>query len=265
MAVLRFPEPVASGAPTELAADLGGFRLQGASVAARATALAVPDFGVALDVGRLSPCVAAQPVVLLSHAHLDHSAGLLAYLNLRVRFHPEAPPVVVVPAEILPALQAALAVMPGLESVRKRVNLEEVLRGVRDGEEVPLPGGTARAFARDHGVPTLGFALRRPGARRPALVYAADGRAGQFAERPELLDADVAVVECSFVEANRRVAAALGGHAHVRDWLEIAPLLPCNVLVLAHLPALSRGELLPLLQPLRAALGAGRGLLAWAE
>ncbi len=265
VACVRFPAPVATGVGAELEAEVAGVYLRGASVAARATAFAVPELGVALDLGRLSPAVAAQPVVLLSHAHLDHSAALLAYLNLRARFYPEEPPTVYLPEAIRKPFLAALALMPGLESVRKRLDLETVLRGVEDGEEVVLPGGRARAVARDHGVPTLGWVLRRAAGGRAVLAYGADGRAAQLLARPELVDAAVAVVECSFVEANRRVAAVLGGHAHVSDLAELAPRLACQVLVLAHLPVLPREELVLALAPVRDALGEGRELVIWAE
>ncbi len=260
-----FPELVPGGAPRELEAEVGGLHLRGSSVAARATSFAVPEFGVALDLGRLSEVIVAQPVVLLSHAHLDHSAALLAYLNLRARFHPGDPPQVVVPEALVAPFLTALAAMPGLESVRKRLDLHAVLRGASDGDEIPIPGGTARAFSRQHSVPTLGWALRRQGEPRPRLVYAADGLAAQFQFRPELLDAEVAVVECSFVDGNHRLAAALAAHTHLADWLELAPRLSARVVVLAHLPALPRHELAAALRPLAAVLPPGCRLVAWAE
>jgi hypothetical protein len=33
------------------------------------------------------------------------------------------------------------------------------------------------------------------------------------------------------------VAARLGGHGHLQDWIELLPVLRCDALVLAHLPA----------------------------
>ncbi len=247
------PRPVDSGAPAELEMDLDGITLAGTSVAARATGFAVPEFGVALDVGRLSPRLAAQPVVLLSHGHLDHLAGILAYLNVRARFHAGVPPRVAAPRGVAEPLLAALAVMPGMESVRKRLSLEDVVLAVEPGETVTVPGGAATSFAVDHGVPSLGWALRRPGEPRPCLVYAGDGAVGPFAADPGLLDAATAVVECTFVEKNRRIAARLARHAHILDWVELAPALRCGRLVLAHLPPLPAAELATLAAPLTAA------------
>jgi ribonuclease BN (tRNA processing enzyme) len=257
-----FPQPVPGAAPPELEMGFDDLHLVGTSMAARATAFAVPDFGVDLDIGRLTPMLAAQPTVLLSHGHLDHTSGILAYLNLRVRFHPDEPPRVVAPAPIAGPLLRALELMPGMESVRKRVRLDDVIVAAEPGVPVPLPGGSATPFAVEHGVPTLGWALRRRGEGRPALVFAADGGTGPFAADPGLLDAAVAVVECTFVEKNRVIAARLAAHAHLSDWLELAPRLACDVLVLTHLPPVPAAELATLMRPLAAALG-GR-LVVWA-
>ncbi len=257
-----FPCATGAGYAPDLELRVAGLTVRGTSIAARATAFAVPALGVALDVGRMSPTMAEQPVVLLSHGHLDHLSGVLAYLNVRARFHRGQPTALVAPGPVAAALRSALAAMPGMESVRKRMRLEDAVVGVAAGDTVALPRGTATAFALDHGVPALGWALRRPRRRRPDLVYAADGSTAPFAADPALLDARVAIVECTFLENNRRVAARLAKHAHLKDWLEIAPALRCDHLVLAHLPPMPAAEVGALVAPLAARL-TGQ-LIAWA-
>jgi ribonuclease Z len=261
MTAIAFPKAVGEPFSPELELCLAGLTLRGTSVAARATAFAVPEFGVALDVGRLTPAIATQPVVLLSHGHLDHLSGVLAYLNVRARFHTGEPTRLVVPESVAGPLTQALALMPGMESVRKRLRLEEVIVGITPGERVKVPGGTAVPFAVDHGIATLGWALHRPRRRRPVLVYAADGSTAPFVADPGLLDAEVAVVECTFLERNRKVAARLAKHAHLSDWVALAPKLRCDHLVLAHLPPMPAKEISVLLAPLAERLP-GR-LVAW--
>ncbi len=258
-----FPAPVADGNPRELEAGFAGVTLRGTSVAARATAFAVPELGVALDLGRLAPSVAAQPVVLVSHTHLDHFSAVLAYLNLRARFWPETPPRLLVPREVAEPLKAALRVMPGVDSVRKRLEVDAAVVGVAPGEEVALPAGRAEAFAADHGRPALGWRLYRGEDRRAVLVWAGDGTTDPFVARPELLDGAVAVVECTYLEDNRRIAARLARHAHLKDWVELAPRLTCDTLVLAHLPEAPRADLARAALPLAAALAAP--LVLWAN
>jgi ribonuclease BN (tRNA processing enzyme) len=260
---IELPEAVAAEVPRELELRRAGFILRGTSVAARATAFALPELGVALDVGRLTPAIAAQPVVLVSHGHMDHIAGLLAYLNVRARFHPEEPPKIHCPAEMAAPLKQALALMPGMEAVRKRLDLDDVVRGAAVGETVELPGGSATPFAAEHSVPTLGWRVRQRDGERPLLAFAADGTTKPYREAPELLDAVVAVVECTFVERNRRVAARLSRHAHVADWIEAAPGLTCDTLVLAHLPPLPPEALVRLARPLARAFP-GR-LVLWSD
>jgi ribonuclease BN (tRNA processing enzyme) len=259
---IHFPTAAEVDLPPELERAFFSFTLRGTSVAARATAFAIPELGVVLDLGRLTPTLAAQPVVLLSHAHLDHLAGILAYLNLRARFFPEPPPRVYCPPAVAAPLRDALALMPGVDSVRKRLDLESVISGVKAGETVALGSGSARAFVADHGPAALGWTLFGEGGGRPLAVYAGDGSVDPFAAAPELLDAEVAIVECSFVERNRRIAARLARHAHLSDWIELAPRLTCDALVLAHLPQMAADELDELAQPLARAL-AGE-LVLWA-
>jgi ribonuclease BN (tRNA processing enzyme) len=246
----------------ELELDLGAITLCGASLAARATAFTIPELDVALDLGRLVPATADRSTVLLTHGHLDHLSGILAYLNLRARFHPGETTRVWGPEPVIGPLRQALAVMPGMESVRKRMRLDEVLREVRPGETVPLPHGTARAFAVEHGVPGLGWALVTPGEPRPVLVYGGDGATTPYEASPGLLDAGAALVECTFPEPNRRVVARLSGHAHLLDWVDLAPRLRCHTLILMHLPALPWVELEALATPLAEAFP-GR-LVLWA-
>jgi ribonuclease BN (tRNA processing enzyme) len=247
---IGFPAVAQTDLPPELEMGFAAFTLRGTSVAARATAFAIPELQVALDLGRLTPVLAEQPVVLLSHAHLDHLAGVLAYLNLRARFFLDRPPRLYCPAAVAAPLREALALMPGVEAVRKRLDLQAVICGVAAGEEVALAVGRARAFAADHGIPALGWTLLDGTGGRPLCVYAGDGSTDPFLAAPELLDAEVAIVECSFVERNRRIAARLARHAHLADWVRLAPRLTCDALVLAHLPQTPASALDELAAPL---------------
>lgn len=261
MPEIAFAKALPSGMPPELVVRFDSFTLVGTSVAARATAFAVPELGVALDVGRLSPAITAQPVLLLSHAHLDHLSGLLAWLNVRARFHGGEPTGVVCPRGMAEPLQQALEIMPGMESVRRRLDLSTVIRGVDPGQEIELRAGVAVPFAVEHGVEALGWRLFARSGGRALLAYAGDGTTEPFLRAPELLDATTAVVECTFLERNRRIAARLAAHSHLLDWVEVAPRLTCDHLVLAHLPPLDRAAIEELTATLAAVF---RGqLVAW--
>ncbi len=181
--------------------------------------------------------------MLLTHCHSDHVAGLVAWLSAHTRHYQGAPTRVFIPAERRDPLLEALRIWPELEGVRRRVDLDQVLIPVRSGDRVDLAGdGWARAFEVHHSVPSVGWAIGANRSPRPDFVFAGDGTVLPFQADPSLLDARLAVVDCSFVADGTRVAARLGGHAHIQDWLQIHPDLPCDILVLAHLPADARAD-----------------------
>lgn len=233
---LSYPDRRTAASP-ELALGLpGGLELVGFSVAALATAYAVPQLGIALDMGRCSPTLAAQDTVLLSHCHSDHTAGLIAWLSAHTRRHPDRPTRVLAPEARRDALVDALQVWPDLDGVRRRVVLEDVVQPAAAGDRIALPSGVeATAFAVHHGAPSLGWSLRVAGCGRPSLVYTGDGTILPFRENPSLLDADAAVVDCTFAASGQRVAARLGGHGHLLDWLDLGPSLSTGLLILSHL------------------------------
>jgi phosphoribosyl 1,2-cyclic phosphodiesterase len=231
------PTAAGRGVP-ELRLDLGGLTVVGMSLGSLATAFAVPEAGVAVDMGRCSRVLADQPTVLVTHCHSDHAAGLLAWLSARTLRPDAAASRVVVPAPRREALLAAVSAWPDLRRVHRFMDLQEVVVAAEPGDRIELPGGGwARAFATRHTVPSLGWQLRVGGSSRPRLVFTGDTSVDPVRAEPELLATDAAVVDCSFVGRGERLAARLSGHGHLQDWLELLPDLPCTTLVLAHLPA----------------------------
>lgn len=237
---VRFP--ALTGDHGELCIDGGGGTLCGVSVAALATAFAVRHHRTAIDMGRCSPLLAAQDTVLLTHCHSDHVAGLIAWLSAHTRRHRDRPTRVVVPTEKHAELLAALEIWPDLDGVRRRVDLAEVLCAARPGDVINVAGGTATAFAVRHNTAGLGWAVASGEGRRPDLVFTGDGTVEPFREDPSLLHAATAVVDCSFIDPGTRVAARLGGHGHLADWIELLPDIACDTLVLAHLPPEATAE-----------------------
>ncbi len=227
----------------ELQLDTAGVAIAGVSIAALATAFAIDRFKTAIDMGRCSALLAAQETVLLTHCHSDHVAGLIAWFSAHTRRHRGRPTRVVVPDGRRAELLAALEIWPDLDGVRRRVDLDEAMVSASPGTVIQLAeGGSARAFAVRHNTAALGWTLSNGGSARPAVVFAGDGTVEPFRADPSLLDAEVAVVDCSFIDPGTRVAARLGGHGHLMDWIELLPELSCDALVLAHLPPETTAE-----------------------
>jgi len=238
---VRFP--TVSADLWELQLDIPGTPVAGVSIAALATAFAIDRFKTAIDMGRCSALLAAQETVLLTHCHSDHVAGLIAWLSAHTRRHRGHPTRVVVPEKRRAELLAALEIWPDLDGVRRRVDLDEAMVSASPGTNIQLAeGGSARAFAVRHNTAALGWALSNGGSPQPAMVFAGDGTVEPFRADPSLLDAEIAVVDCSFIDPGTRVAARLGGHGHLMDWIELLPELKCDALVLAHLPPETTAE-----------------------
>jgi ribonuclease Z len=135
---------------------------------------------------------------------------------------------------------------------------------VRPGDVVPLRRGfNLRFLATSHWVETLGCWLEwvrrrlRPAlagasaeelrhlheagevvteeVSTPLLAYLADTGPGVFPENPVLSQAEVLVVECTFLRPADRERARRFGHMHLDDLVELAPRLENRHLVLTHL------------------------------
>jgi glyoxylase-like metal-dependent hydrolase (beta-lactamase superfamily II) len=234
---VQFPVPTNTGTG-ELRLRVGTLELIGTSISALATAFVVDDLKTAIDMGRCTALLAEQETVLLTHCHSDHVAGLVAWLSAHTRRYRGSPTTIVMPTDRRQQLLDALQVWPDLDGVRRRVDLADSLIGARPGDTVALArGGWARCFRMHHSTAALGWAVGAAGTERPWFVFAGDGTVLPFADDPDLLDATIAVVDCSFLDTGTRVAARLGGHGHLQDWIELLPVLRCDALVLAHLPA----------------------------
>lgn len=63
--------------------DCGDFTLQGYSVAGEESVVCVPELDVVFDIGRAPRECLSINHVLLTHGHMDHSAGIGYYFSQR--------------------------------------------------------------------------------------------------------------------------------------------------------------------------------------
>lgn len=247
----------------QLYLDRLGVHLEGQSVAGVETWLRVPEWNLAIDVGRSPEHVARCKHLALTHAHMDHAGGLAQYLSVRQLYSLGAP-MVYAPAESCDALRAIVDTWGRLHGRP----FDWTLVGLRPGDEVPLGSGRfLRALQADHVVPALGYAvLERPHRRRAEFANASAEVLRQLAnsgvvvteptERvllavsgdtmPSVLDhvtelhtAEVVAMETTFLDARRTVAdARVGGHTHLDDVIDRAETLRPHVFVPYHVSQL---------------------------
>jgi len=243
----------------ELATSWGPLQLAGGSRAGDGTVLLLPQLGLALDAGRPHRALPPLPTVLVSHGHLDHLGGLTYWASQR--FLNSIPGgTAVVPTAIARDVRSLLELSARLEGGRP---YDVAVVEVDDGSRYPLRRDLeVELFATDHWVPTLGSSLlwrhrhlrsdlaglpEREIALRAAagetvtsedevrlLAYCADTGPGVFERHPEVLSAEVLLLECTFYRPGDRERAAEFGHLHLDDLLAVAPRLGCRHLVLLH-------------------------------
>src|SRR5436853_2892428 len=62
---------------------VGDVLLQGFSLAGEETVIALPEMGLAFDIGRGPREIISLETICLSHGHMDHAAGIAYYFSQR--------------------------------------------------------------------------------------------------------------------------------------------------------------------------------------
>lgn len=220
---------------------LDDIRIVGYSVAGEETVIAAPELNVCFDIGKAPADVLPVDHVLLSHGHMDHSAGIAYYLSQR-NFVGNAPGTVLAPERLVDPIKNLLHVWGSIEG---HVTPAKIV-GMQPGDEYAIRRGlVARAFRINHGVPSLGFvivevrrklrpelidksgpelvALKKQGIEIeytmevPLIAYCGDTADGDWVQYDMVRKAKVLILECTFFEADHVKRARAGYHMHVKD------------------------------------------------
>lgn len=237
----------------------GPYTIRGVSIAGVHTSLLVRELGCLFDAGIALRSLAGAENIFLSHGHADHSGALVALLGIRGLMRMR-PPRVYLPAEIAEPVQAALDIFARVQ----RYEFKLTLVPMRPGDERSLrPDLSVRAFRTQHTGPSLGYQFftrvpklkpefrdlpgREIGARRRRgdplfdfeerhlLAYATDTLLDVLEATPTLATTRVLILECSFLDGRKDIAASrAGGHVHLDELLQKAAYFENEALVLMH-------------------------------
>lgn len=236
--------------------------LHGFSVAGIETCIEARSLGLLLDLGRCSRTAVNQPVVLVSHGHLDHMGAVVQHAARRAMLG-MTEGTYLVPRATAPHLEqlfAAAGALDGGTIPRRIVPISPgedfdlgKTRWVRPFEtfhRVPSQGYTVwerrhrlRADLRGRATEELGELRRRGGVLdepydAPILSFTGDTRVDVLERTPELLSVETLVMECTFLDERVAVSDVRGmGHTHLDEVLERAELLPERDVVLSHFSA----------------------------
>lgn len=135
--------------------NLGGHDIFARSVGGVETCFIIPRFDVCLDIGRCPRGAERMGHLLLTHAHIDHAAGLPYYVSLRALMSMK-PPKVACPEASSATLKTILDLWATLQADSDRLHLQPVQPGDRIGL---ARGAFAVAFRSPHRIACVGYTI----------------------------------------------------------------------------------------------------------
>jgi ribonuclease Z len=238
------------------AADLD---IMGYSVAGEETVIAVPLLDVCFDVGRAPQQIIPINHVLLTHGHMDHSAGIAYYLSQR-NFCGLKAGTVLAPANLADVITDLLHNWEKLDGQR----IPATIVPMRPGEEYEVkPSIFARAFATRHTSGSVGYTiiekrkklrpelLGMPGHQLvqlklkgeaidhtveiPIVSYFGDTSYMDFWKNESIAKSKVLIIECTFFIEEHAERAEAGRHMHVSEFAGLIEKMQNERIIITHL------------------------------
>ncbi len=235
------------------------FRVQGLSVAGEETTVQIPELDVAFDVGMCPRPVLAAKFIALSHGHMDHVAALSYYFSQR-NFQGMGVGTVICPPALEQPIHNLMKAWVDIELQRTPYRVIPLAHE----EELEIKNNHfLRAFETVHTCPSMGYTvIERRSKLRPDLVglpqekllelkekgeqitqtlevplvcYTGDTAWGPHFDRQDVLEAQVLITECTFVEPGDQARAGVGKHLHINDVVRLVQRSKAQAVVLTHL------------------------------
>ncbi len=236
-----------------------GYTVEGYSRAAVQTYWRVPELKLGFDLGGQPWSFMGTDTWFVSHAHLDHISSLPVYVARR-RMMKMEPPTIYLPEHTIEDVQRILKLFQRLDRGRMPCNLLPI----RPGDEIELSREhVVTVSATCHTVPSMGFVVwerRRklkpefqglPGdkirdlrlsgtdvtaeTRLPIVGYLGDSAPGGLDACPALYEAQILIMELTFVApGHRRERIHKFGHMHLDDLLERRDRFKNELIIASH-------------------------------
>jgi len=230
----------------------------GYSIGGEETVVAMPQLDVCFDIGKAPDQVIPINHVLLTHGHMDHSAGFAYYLSHR-NFCGIPAGTMLAPGNLLDPIRDIIEAWARLDGNQLPVNLV----GVKPGDEYKIkPNLIARVFPTKHSKGSVGYTiiekrkkikpeyaklsgpqiveLKKQGVEIdnpleiPIVTYLGDTQYVDFSQLNYIAQSKILIAECTFYVDEHADRAHAGRHMYIEEFVRLITELNNQHIVITH-------------------------------
>jgi ribonuclease Z len=230
----------------------------GYSIGGEETVVAMPQLDVCFDIGKAPDQVISINNVLLTHGHIDHTAGFAYYLSHR-NFCGQAPGKIYIPKNLVRPMKQIIDAWGYLDG--NPIPAEII--GVEAGEEYQIkPNLYARVFPTKHSAGSVGYCIieKRKKLKAefanftgpqivelkkqkiaidnivelPIVTYLGDTQYVDYSKLEYIKDSAILIAECTFYTDEHQERAQAGRHMHLNDFAKLMGDLNNQHIVVTH-------------------------------
>lgn len=236
-----------------------GYNFEGISEGGIRTSIIMPSLSILFDIGNLPVDHAHHENLLLTHGHLDHSAGIPYYISQR-SLRKLKPPNIYVPQELYEDLQSILKIYQKIEGFEYLYNLVPVKinefmqinsnmyfkalktfhRIVSQGYTIYEKNKKLKEEYKDYSKDQI-LSLKNQGIDLqeekyiPIVSFSGDTKIEYVLENKDVANSKILFIECTYLDDKKNVEKAREwGHIHLDEIVQNADSFKNEKIVLIH-------------------------------
>jgi ribonuclease Z len=238
--------------------NIDDLEIVGYSVAGEETVVAIPKLDVCFDIGKAPDQFISINHVLLTHGHMDHSAGFAYYLSQR-NFCGQSAGTILAPKNLIKPMKEIIDAWARLDGNK----IPAKLVGVKPGDEYQIkPNLFAKVFPTKHSKGSVGYSvierrrklkteysgmksqqiveLKKQGIEIdyildiPIATYIGDTQYVDFSQLNYIVESKILIAECTFYEDEHSGRAEAGKHMHIDEFTTLLNNLQNEHIIVTH-------------------------------